>query len=199
MTNFLPIVDLVGAHGALPLYYSEQLSQQLREKNTALVDFYTLFQRRLCQLYLEARQPCNLAYWIQLDKPFLSLEKALAIQTGWSIRVIPFSPFWYRAPVEEQSRIGRGGQYHRLGKNWILGKRVRVDYAHFRMEIYFQDFKSYSQFVTQPIEKEKLQILTRLYVGHAYHHSIKAILPLAQREKMHLGKAGILLGKNSFL
>ncbi|MFT7559570.1 MAG: type VI secretion system protein ImpH [Flavobacteriales bacterium] len=47
-------MSLTGSHGVLPLHFTELLQQQLREKNTALKDFFDIFNHRSISLYYRA-------------------------------------------------------------------------------------------------------------------------------------------------
>jgi type VI secretion system protein ImpH len=50
----ITFMGLTGSHGILPTHYTELLSQQIREKNSGVRDFFDMLQKRSLNLYYQA-------------------------------------------------------------------------------------------------------------------------------------------------
>lgn len=53
-------IGLLGSHGVLPYHYSEAITQRLRMKDQAMMDFFDLFNHRIISLFFQASQKYSL-------------------------------------------------------------------------------------------------------------------------------------------
>lgn len=118
------------------------------------------------------------------------LECILANYFHIPIRVEKCIGLWRSIPQDQQTRIGRKGQWQKLGKGAILGKRVWDQNSHFRLHIGPIDVVQLDLFLPKGKCFARLKDLTNLYVDPNMDYSICYIVK---------NPPSTYLGKKSYL
>ncbi|MBA3814045.1 MAG: type VI secretion system baseplate subunit TssG [Alphaproteobacteria bacterium] len=98
---------------------------------------------------------------------------------------------WRPLARTEQTRIGRTGQWQRLGQGAVLGTRVWDQMGHFRLHLGPLDVEKLDTFIPCGKGFERLKDLTKLYVGpsmdFSVHYAAKNPPSTTLKDKAYLG------------
>ncbi len=124
----------------------------------------------------------------------IGLEQILSTHFRLPIRVFQFQGQWLTLEAEDRSRLGgfggREGSNNGLGKSALLGSGVWDAQGRFRLRLGPLDSPSrFSKLLptTSHDELERIQQLTRLYVGPSLQFDIQLVLPAGSSVPVELG------------
>ncbi|BFM12109.1 type VI secretion system baseplate subunit TssG [Simiduia litorea] len=144
----LSFIGLTGAQGVLPYRYSELVLQEIKDKNSALADFFDLFNHRSASLYFQAwhkyRLPVNYERERQSNKGGIDkFTDAL-----YSLAGIGTPELQYRLPFNDEIIAGFSGG---LGRNIMSADVLKGMIKHlFQLNVDIEQFKGQ----WQPLDKE---------------------------------------------
>lgn len=111
-------------------------------------------------------------YWSQ-PRSAKGLESILRSYFNIPVRVENCAGIWRPLANDQQTRIGRKGQWQKLGQGAVLGTRVWDNISHFRLHLGPLDVEKLDLFLPFGKGFARLKDLTQLYVGPAMDFSIR--------------------------
>ena len=111
-------------------------------------------------------------YWSH-PRSAKGLESILNSYFNIPIRVESCVGQWQSLPKDQQTHIGRNGQWQRLGEGAVLGTRVWDQQSHFRLHLGPLDVEKLDIFLPPGRGFERLKDLTELYVGPVMSFSVR--------------------------
>lgn len=158
--------------------YLISLNSQVPEKTEIAIGlkaFIGIGQRALeNRLHVPDRSLLDYAglYWSQ-PRSAKGLESILNSYFKIPIRVDSCVGQWRPLAKDQQTRIGRKGQWQKLGQGAVLGTRVWDQQSHFRLYLGPLDVEKLDIFLPTGNGFERLKDLTELYVGPAMSFSVR--------------------------
>ena len=132
--------------------------------------------------------------FIEKDISKETLSKYLSTQTGYEVNVAPLTPFIHKLHEEDSTRFNSS---IKLGQNTIIGKGIRVDMQHIRINILADDNKHCVILYQNGSLQEKIKTLIKNRLGYGYRISFEYLLKTSVKETV-LNEDN-LLGINCFL
>jgi type VI secretion system protein ImpH len=129
-------------------------------------------------------------YWSH-PRSAKGLEAILKSYFNIPIRVECYVGQWRSLAEDQQTRLGRTGQWQRLGQGAVLGTRVWDQMSHFRLHLGPLDVEKLDIFLPSGKGFERLKDLTQLYVGPSMDFSVRYVAKnppsTALKDKAYLG------------
>jgi type VI secretion system protein ImpH len=134
----------------------------------------------------------------QRPRSCVGLERLLTSFFKVPVWIKQFEGKWVHIPVEEQTIIGKTGQYHRLGQTTILNARYWDPQLMFIIHMGPLTLDQYINFLKPGKGYFQLTNLVRYYLGSHKEYRINLILRKDQLPKTKLGY-GLALGWTTWL
>jgi type VI secretion system protein ImpH len=126
------------------------------------------------------------------------LEAMLQHYFSLPIRVRSFTGSWFELDEGQRTRIGQAN--HALGESVVLGRRVWDQQSGFTIEVDFRTIGRFQDFLPIGAAYQRLNALTRFYVGAEYEIFLKLRLVASDVPAQGLSaRKGQLLGWTSWL
>lgn len=125
-------------------------------------------------------------------RPIIGLERLVTGHFRVPARVEPFDGRWFPLEPGSRTHIGRGrrGRNQVLGDNAVLGRRVWIQDAAYRLHLGPLDLSQYLDLLPVGGAFPKLCELARFYAGDELGMSVRLILRAAEVPRLRLGRAG---------
>lgn len=134
----------------------------------------------------------------QRPRSCVGLERLLTSFFKVPVWIKQFEGQWVPIPAEEQTRIGQGGQYHRLGHTSVLNARYWDPQIMFTIHMGPFTLDRYINFLKPGAGYSQLVNLVRYYLGSNKEYRINLILKKDELPTTKLGR-GLALGWTTWL
>jgi len=223
ITLSINILSIMGASGLLPSHYKLDLLAAQKNRNNAVLDFINIFHNILAGYYINLLMKyhpalcstkisfkhlmqtmlgsdCNeqlltdTRLFIEKDISKETLSKYLSRQTGCEINVATLTPFIHKFSEEDSTRFNGPTK---LGHNTIIGKGIRVDRQHIKVNILADDNKLCVILYQSGTLQKKIKALIQNRLGYGYRIGFEYYLKTTIKETVF--NEYFLLGVNCFL
>jgi type VI secretion system protein ImpH len=138
----------------------------------------------------------------QQHRSAVMLERLLIDYFGHPAAVVTFFGQWLRLEPAQQSRMGRTGQFNRLGIETVAGQKVWDDQGKFRVRLGPLDFDEFRDFLPGGRLSDILMDLVRFYVRVELDFDVQLILKAEEVPWCHPSRdprRAAQLGRSSWL
>lgn len=118
----------------------------------------------------------------------IAVERILTHYFNVPIKMEPFQGAWVKVPKDQQTVIGEGGKFNRLGKDCILGDRFWEQQASIKIHIGPIGIKEYINFLKPGKAYRALTILMAYLCGKDQDFTVNLILKKEEVPTVKLGQ-----------
>ena len=137
----------------------------------------------------------------QQHRSAVMLERLLVDYFGRPARVVSFVGRWLRLRPEEQTRLGRGGSFNRLGRDAVAGAKVWDVQSQFRVRVGPLSLADFREFLPGGGGCARLMDLVRLYSRGELEYDVQLVLRKEEVPACRIGGGpdAARLGRTSWL